>query len=125
MKLEWSDGIIYEKGGKFKYPTHDGVYVIATKKNGEKIAQYVGQGNIYERMKAHESDDEQNSCLKTVMKDRDNLVVYYAEIPKQTELDNAERTLVDYFGIDDLCNEQLPMGEFDPSINAPFLKEMA
>ena len=124
MQLQWSSGIIYTKDGDFKYPMDDGVYVIASKKNGKKVAQYVGQGNIYQRMFDHEKGSEQNSCLKTVMKDRDNLVVYYAKIARQTERDNAERTLVDYFGINNLCNEVMPSGNFDPTINAPFLKEM-
>jgi len=125
MKLEWSDGIIYVIGGKHQYPKHEGVYVIAKKIDGKKKARYVGRGNIYDRMKVHESDDEPNSCLKKVMSDRDNLVVHYAKVPNQTERENAERTLFDYFGgAEKLCNEVMPEGQFIPTMNVPFIKEI-
>lgn len=125
MYLEWSTEIFYQQGGTLKYPKHEGVYVIALKINGKKKAKYVGQGNIYERMNVHESKNEPNDCLKKVMGDRDNVFAYYALVPHQQDRDNAERSLVDYFGLPTLCNEQLPMGDI-VNINPPkFLQEIS
>lgn len=126
MKLEWSDEIYYVTGGKHKYSKHEGVYVIAERLTGKKKARYVGQGKIAERMKAHESDNEQNTRLKTLMKNRDNVLVYYAEVPHQTERENAERSLFDYFGgTEKLFNEIVPAGEIT-TINPPkFLQDIS
>jgi len=125
MELEWSKGIIYEKGGKFKWPDKEGVYVIAKEIDKKLKARYVGQGNLCDRMKVHESDDEPNMCLKKVMSDRDDVKVYYAKVAKQTDRENVEYTLVSlYGGIENLCNETTPIGELDYTVNGPFVQKI-
>lgn len=123
MQLEWSKPIHYETDGTFKWPKTEGVYVIAKEIDAKMKAKYVGQGNLYERMTAHEGKDEQNTCLKKVMSDRDNLKVYYAKVPKQTDRENAEYTLFHlYGGTEKLCNEVAPIGKLDYEIKGPFIQ---
>ena len=125
MKLTWNGPITYSTGGKFTYPKYSGVYIIAKTIDGIKKAKYVGQGNIYERMKVHESDDEPNSCLKKTMSNRDDIKVFYTEIKNETDRDNAEFTLYNFYGgSDNLCNENTPFGEYDYDISGPFLQEI-
>lgn len=122
LNLEWNSPIHYESGGNFTWPKSEGVYVIAKEIDGKIKAKYVGQGNLYERMTAHEGKDEQNTCLKKVMDDRDNVKVYYAKVTNQVDRENAEYTLFQlYGGTDKLCNQIAPVGQLDYEIKGPFI----
>jgi len=124
VNLTWKT-IHYETGGNFTWPNKDGVYVIAKKINGKMKAQYVGQGDLNERMGLHESKNEPNTCLKKVMGNRDDLKTYYAILPNQTDRENSEFTLVNaYGGLDNLCNEVMPVGNLDYNIKGPFIQEI-
>lgn len=124
MNINWKS-IHYETGGTFTWPKKQGVYVIAKKIYGKMKAQYVGQGNLNERMVLHESTNEPNSCLKKVMSNRDNLKTYYAIMPYQTDRENTEYTLVNiYGGLENLCNDIMPVGNLDYDINGPFIQEI-
>lgn len=127
MTLKWSSRITYgHPNSTFEYPKNQGVYIIAEKINGKTHAKYVGQGNIYERMKDHESKSEPNDCLRKVMGNLDPVEVYYALVPHQTDRDNAEYTLFDlYGGLDKLCNDVTPFGNFDYTVEGPFLKAIS
>lgn len=122
MNIIWSN-IHYETGGTFRWPKEEGIYVIAKEINNKYKAQYVGQGNLHERMQEHESKDEPNVCLKDVMSNRDNLKTFYAKVPNQTDRENAEFTLfVLYGGLEKLCNEITPTGKYDYTIKGPFIQ---
>lgn len=124
MNITWKS-IHYETGGTFTWPKKQGVYVIAKKINGKMKAQYVGQGNLNERMESHESKNEPNTCLKKVMSNRDNLETYYAILLNQTDRENIEYTLMNiYGGLANLCNEVMPVGNLDYDIKGPFIQEI-
>ncbi len=126
MSVEWSKEIRYGGGGSYEWPGYDGVYVIAKKSNNNLFARYVGQGNIKERMSAHENwKTEENDCLKEIMKNRDEFTkVFHAEIKDDQDRNNAEYTLYAYYGgKDNLCNEiDPPLGETIYTLNFPFDK---
>jgi|CXWL01.1.fsa_nt_gi hypothetical protein len=123
MTITWSSDITYVTGGKHSYPKEEGVYIIFSRSN--KKPQYVGQGNIRDRMSVHESNDEPNSCVKSVMKNRDNVLVRYAVIPSVNERNNVEYTAVSIAGLDNLCNEIMPPeGKVDYTLNIPFLNDL-
>jgi len=125
MELEWSKPIHYATGGSFTWPNTEGVYVIAKEVNTKLKAKYVGQGNLRERMGEHESKSESNSCLKNVMSSRDDLKVHYAKVSYQSDRENIEFTLFQlYGGLDKLCNEITPTGNYDYTIKGPFIQNI-
>ena len=125
MDITWNKPIHYETGGSFIWPKTEGVYVIAKEIDGKQKAQYVGLGNIRERMDEHEGKSEPNSCLKKIMSDRDNLKIHYATITNQTDRENAEFTLFQlYGGLVKLCNLVTPTGTYDYTINGPFIQKI-
>ncbi|MDE1813204.1 MAG: hypothetical protein KGH87_06645 [Thaumarchaeota archaeon] len=127
MTLKWSSRITYgHPNSTFEYPKNEGVYIIAKKIDGKLKARYVGQGKIYDRMKIHEGKSEPNDCLRKTMSNLDDIEVYYALVPHQTDRENAEFTLFDlYGGLPKLCNDVTPLGNFDYTIKGPFLNEIS
>ena len=125
MIIDWSTPIYYKKGGTFKWPKVEGVYVIAKEIEKKKIARYVGQGKLNERLKAHENENEPNECLRKVMLERDDLKIYYVKIDNQTDRENAEYTLFClYGGLEKLCNEITPHAKLDYTVQGPFIYDM-
>lgn len=124
MEIEWENEVRYGGDGSFVWKDIVGVYVIA-QKDGEKYkAVYVGQGNVHERMTAHENwKKEPNSCLGEVMKNAsESTKVKYAEIKNEEDRNNAEYTLWYYYEghLNNLCNKQIPSGKSIFNINFPF-----
>lgn len=123
MDITWSSPISYGGNGGYECPDYEGVYVIAKKDGDKLIAVYVGQGDIYDRMKDHENKKEQNECLRNIMQKRDkNTKVYHAEIPNDVDRNDAEFTLYNYYGgKEKLCNENdPPLGKYVYTLNFPF-----
>ena len=123
MEITWSSDITYVTGGKHQYPKQHGVYIIFS--SSSKKAQYIGQGDINDRMSKHENDSEINPCVKRVMKNRDDVLVRYAIIPNVDLRNNVEYTAVAIAGLDNLCNEIMPPeGKLDYTLNIPFLNNL-
>lgn len=123
MSIQWSSDITYATGGTHQYPKQEGVYIIFSRSS--KKPQYIGQGNIRDRMSFHESDNETNSCVKKVMNNRDDVLIRYAMIPNIDLRNNIEYTAVSIAGLDKLCNEIMPPeGRLDYALNIPFLNDL-
>jgi hypothetical protein len=99
------------------------VYIIFSR--SDKKPQYIGQGDIRDRMSKHESSNEVNSCVKKIMKNRDDIVVRYSVIPNVDLRNNIEYTAVSIAGLDKLCNEIMPPeGKLDYTLNIPVLNDL-
>ena len=126
MKIEW-ESIRYVKSGTAKnpkeFPQEDGVYVIAQKNDNVLEARYVGRGNINDRIDYHESNDEDNECVKSVMKDRvDKVKVYYVTLSGDEDRKNIEYTLYKHYKNNNhrLCNKTVPEGKWITDLSLPF-----
>jgi len=122
VNIVWSQEIGFAPNGTYEFPDEDGVYVIAKIIDGTSQVRYVGQGNIHDQMELHKSNNEPNSCLKTVMSDTSNTKVRSTTISNQTDRDNAEFTYWKHY-VDNghnLCNKIAPPGKWVANIPLPF-----
>ena len=107
------------------FPDFDGVYAIAQRARSITIphVQYVGQGNIRDRMTLHMGPNEPNQCLMKIMGDAEEIVyVRFAQIDDYMLRNNVEHTLYKKYksGYHHLCNENTPPGNLITISNPPF-----
>lgn len=122
MVTEWSQEIIFVRGGTFKFPNADGVYVIARVINGVSSVCYVGKGNIAERMQAHmDYQNEENEDLANEMRNLVNIQVRFTVLEDADERSNAEFTCYKHYLNKNhpLCNERSPAGQWI-EVTVPF-----
>ena len=124
MSITWSSKITYGGNGDYEWKNHEGVYIIAREDDdGALHAIYVGQENIPERMKHHESKNEENECLYEYMKVRKKIAVYSAKIENTEKRNIVEYNLYyAYGGKSTLCNEISPVPTKLVYVNIPFDK---
>lgn len=76
-------------------------------------------------MSQHESITETNSCVKNIMKNRDDILIRYAMVSNIDLRNNIEYTAVSIAGLDNICNKIMPPeGKLDYTLNIPFLNDL-
>ena len=119
---KWHNPIHYEKGGTFEYESNGAIYVIGENVNDTTYARYVGKTeDLRDRMKKHESKNEENDGLKDLMQNRlDDVRVSYKMISDETRRSNLEHSIVSEYGLSSLYNEKMPEGKMIYNQELPF-----
>ncbi len=119
MKIEWQGRFEYnEQLVKKMIMKKGGNYIILVKlKNNNYRPIYVGKtACLEERLLAHLSPEEPNTCLRKHVKEH-NLGIRYCYIGSEEDRKNIEYTLYNNYNLE--CNEKEPEGKII-DINFPF-----
>lgn len=110
IKIKWSSYIKHSEKDTANIPTDSGVYEYYSQVQGKKKKKYVGKAeNLQQRFNEHLGKDEENECLKKLLKDKDYIWFYrYAIIRNKADREDAELGLYRKYTYE--CNKVEPSG---------------